>query len=310
VTPSLTPEPTITPTPSITPSPIPTYWQAEALVDCCTDFSSGPWNFVAYDGSSPQVGDTIAIELDGGGTRCYQISGSISPSEGPFFDFMVQNYGNSNCFTCTQTYICPSVTPTPTLTTTPTPTNPEIAYGLLLCSDEPQIIIGNFAYVGEPTPGQVLFVTGTEGVKACYTVTEAYEGGATFTVQTVTSYKNCAACKDGPIPTPSITPTRTPSATPAASITPTRTKTPTPTRTNTPTRTVTPTRTPTPTNPCQYWSVDNFEQLSVTFTYVDCTGHPISQGLGPDSSMNVCSLYEPGGGGVFVLPQGPCPFLP
>jgi hypothetical protein len=179
------------------------------------------------------VGDTIAIELDGGGTRCYQISGSISPSEGPFFDFMVQNYGNSNCFTCTQTYICPTVTPTPTLTTTPTPTNPEIAYGLSLCSNPGEIILGNFAYVGEPTPGQVLYVTGTEGVKACYTVTEAYEGGATFTVQSVTSYVNCETCAAGPIPTPSITPTRTPSATPAASITPTRTKTPTPTRTPT-----------------------------------------------------------------------------
>jgi hypothetical protein len=178
------------------------------------------------------VGDTIAIELDGGGTRCYQISGSISPSEGPIFFFMVQNYGNSNCFTCTQTYICPSVTPTPTTTMTPTPTNPEIAYGLSLCSDPSQIIIGNFAYVGEPTQGQVLFVTGTEGVKACYTVTEATEG-ATFTVESVTSYVNCAACDDGPLPTPSITPTKTPSATPAASITPTRTKTPTPTRTPT-----------------------------------------------------------------------------
>jgi hypothetical protein len=116
---------------------------------------------------------------------------------------------------------------------TPTPTNFEIAYELVLCRNEEQKITGNFAYVGTPTPGQVLYVTGTDGVKDCYIVGQSAEG-ATFTVQTVTAYVDCETCAAGPIPTPSITPTRTPSATPAASITPTRTKTPTPTRTVTP----------------------------------------------------------------------------
>jgi hypothetical protein len=251
VTPVPTTTPTNTPTNSPTPSPIPEYWQVEQLTDCCTDFSSGPWIIKTLDGSTPSVGDTIAINLgEGDGTRCYIINGGVQTTEETSNRLVVTNYGSSNCFDCTQSYICPSPTPTPTVTPSITPTNAELALKLYPCNDgEP--ISGNFILFGIPDNG-AYYIDGTDGVRGCfqYFGDEPSEG-ANFLVQSLSpQYEDCQQCNAGPPPSPTATPTKTPSSSIAPTVTPTRTKTPTVTRSVTPTRTKTPTPTPSATPAC------------------------------------------------------------
>jgi hypothetical protein len=199
------------------------------------------------DGSTPSVGDTIAINLgEGDGTRCYIINGGVQTTEENTSLFVVTNYGSSNCFDCTQSYICPSPTPTPTVTPSITPTNAEIALKLYPCAGgEP--VYGNFALFGVPSVG-TYYIEGTNGTRGCfeYLGDEAGEG-ATFLVQSLsTSYEDCTACAEGPPVSPTATPSKTPTSSIAPTITPTRTKTPTVTRSITPTKTKTPTPTPSP----------------------------------------------------------------
>jgi hypothetical protein len=106
----------------------------------------------------------------------------------------------------------------------------------------------------------------------------------------------------GPIPSQTTTPTNTPTPT----VTPTITNTPTPTVTPT----ITESPTPTPTPFCFSYTLSTGAELVLDYSYTDCNGNSILDGLDSSSSpRDICAIYDSVSAdpGITVVLNGLCP---